>query len=114
MATWIVDIRGSEHTVTFESPMLGRKRIIVDGEEIKKVGTLVSMWANYKFDLHGTPAVVKFRAIKNMKGMSLYVDGEKIEPEVNHDMSAEALGGIMLGILVLFIGAFVFGLMRNS
>ena len=114
MATWIVDIDGSQHRVSFESPMLGRKSIAIDGEELKKVGLPVSMWSNYKFDINGTPAVVKFRAIKRMKGMSLYVNGEKIEPEHNADMSAEALGAIMIGILVLIVGAFVVGIMRNT
>lgn len=115
MSMWVVDVQGSRHEVAFESPMLGRKKIFVDGEELKKVGTPISMWANYKFDIHGTPAVVKFRAIKRMKGMSLYVNDEKIEPEPhNAEMSAETVGAMMIGVLVLFVGAVVFGILRNS
>ena len=41
----------------------------------------ISMWGNYDFDVDGEPAQIKFRAIKSMKGMSLYMNGQKIEPE---------------------------------
>ncbi len=114
MPTWNVDLDGRQHQVTFESPTFGREKIIIVGQEIKKVGSLVSMWANYDFDLNGTPSVVKFRAIKRMKGMSLYVDGEKIEPGEHMDMSAETVGVIMIGILILVVGALVVGILRTS
>ena len=105
MSTWKVNAGGKEHIVRMESPAFGRKVIYVDGQELKKVGLPVSMWASYKFDLDGAPAFIKFRAVKRMKGMSLYVNNERVDPEPGGEMSAEALQWFMLSIpLLLLIG----------
>ena len=81
MSIWKVNVRGQEHTVRFASPVFGAKTIFVDDVPIKEVGMTISMWGNYDFDVDGEPAQIKFRAIKSMKGMSLYMNGQKIEPE---------------------------------
>ncbi len=115
MSTWSVDVRGERHQVSFQSPMLGKKTIFVDGEAIRDVGSTISMWGNYDFDIHGEPATIKFRAIKSMKGMSLFVNGEKIEPNPeNAEMSAETVGMVMIGVLVMIAGTFAFGILQNS
>ena len=104
MSTWHVNVEGQDRTVRMESPVTGRKIIFVDGVELKKVGSGISMWANYPLDLDGTPAVVKFRALKSFKGMSLYVDGQRIPPEPGGEMSAEEVQMCMLCVVV---GAFL-------
>ena len=96
-----------------ESPMLGRKVISVDGAEHKKVGTPVSMWSNYKFELDGSPAVIKFRAIKRMKGMSLYVNDEYVEPEPGGEMTAETVQWFMLATVVILLGFLAFAVMNQ-
>ena len=108
MSTWHVNVGGQDRTVRMESPALGRKVIFVDGVERKKVGMSMSMWSSYPVDLDGTRAVIKFRALKQMKGMSLYVDGERIEPEPGGDESAETIQLYILGALVLAILVAVF------
>ena len=113
MSIWKVNVRGQEHTVRFASPVFGAKAIFVDDVPIKEVGMTISMWGNYDFDVDGEPAQIKFRAIKSMKGMSLYMNGQKIEPEPGAEMSAETVSLIMIGTLVLFALAFAFGIMNN-
>ncbi len=113
MSTWKVNVRGEQHTVRFDSPTFGRKVIYIDGQELKKVGLMTSMWSSYHFDVHGEPATVKFRAIKRMKGMSLYMNGEKVEPEPGAEMSAEALSMLMIGVLVFIVGVFIFAAARG-
>jgi len=61
MSTWKVNVKGKDHTVRMDSPVFGRKVIFIDGVELKKVGMFISMWANYRFEVEGTPAVIKFR-----------------------------------------------------
>lgn len=113
MSTWKVNADGKEHIVRMESPAFGRKVIYVDGQELKKVGLPVSMWASYKFDLDGTPAFINFRAVKRMKGMSLYVNNERVDPEPGGEMSAETLQWFMLSIpLLLLIGIGVAAFLR--
>jgi len=104
MSNWKVNVGGQDRTVSMQSPIFGRKIISIDGQELKKVGTPISMWSSYKFDLDGTPAKIKFRAIKRMKGMSLYVNDEKVQPEPGGHMSAEAVQWFMLAVAVLFVG----------
>ena len=93
-----------------ESPLSGRKTIYVDGKEIRNIGRSFSMWSTYEFDLNRTPAAIKFRALQRARGMSLYVDGERIEPEPGSEMSAEELQFVMLAppalvILILVVYA---------
>ena len=110
MSAWRVNVGGQARTVAMDSPIFGRKVISVDGTELKKVGTPISIWSNYRFDLDGTPAVIKFRAMKRMKGMSLYVNDEFVEPEPGGHMSAETVQWFMLATFVVLGGflAFVF------
>jgi len=61
------------------------------------------MWSNYRFDLDGNPAVIKFRAIKRMKGMSLYVNGERAQPEPGSGMSAEAVQWFLVPVILLLL-----------
>lgn len=103
MSTWNVVVNGKNRTVRMDSPAFGRKVIYIDGQQLKKVGTLVSMWANYKFDIDGRPAVIKFRAIKRTKGMSLYVDNEFVAPEPGGEWSAEAVQWMMLAAFLVII-----------
>ena len=110
MSTWQVNVGGRDRTVRMESPVLGRKIIFVDGEELKKVGTPISMWSSYPLDLDGTPAVIKFRAIKRMKGMSLYVNGEHIDAEPGGHSSAETVQAVMLVVAVALIGFLAYAL----
>ena len=63
-STWRVYVGDRYRTVHMVSPTLGRKAISVDGVELKKVGLPFSMWSNYRFDIDGNPAVIKFRAVK--------------------------------------------------
>ncbi len=112
MSTWKVNVKGRERTVSMQSPTFGRKVIFLDGQELKKVGTPISMWSSYKFDLDGAPAAIKFRAIKRMKGMSLYVNHEKVKPEPGGEMSAEAVQWYMLGIAALLFGFLIYAVTR--
>lgn len=48
-----------------------------------------------------------------MKGMSLYMNGEKVEPEPGAEMSAEALSMLMIGVLVFIVGVFIFAAARG-
>ena len=114
MSNWKVDVGGRERTVSMESPMLGRKVIYVDGQELKKVGTPISMWANYKFDVDGTPALIKFRAMRRMKGMSLYVNDEFVEPQPGGHMSAETVQWFMLGAVVILVIALAFAFTKGG
>ena len=113
MSTWRLNVGGQERMVNMESPMLGRKVISVDGVELKKVGTPISMWSNYRFDVDGTPAVIKFRAIKRTKGMSLYVDGDRIDPEPGGHMSAEGVQIMMLVIALLIGGLLAYAVLSS-
>ena len=45
--------------------------------------------------------MIKFRTIKDIKGMSLYVDGERLKPEPGGEMSAEQVQGIMLALATI-------------
>ena len=103
MSTWQVSVGGQDRTVRMESPALGRKIIFIDGVELKKVGLPVSMWSTYRFDLDGTPAFIKFRAMKRMRGMSLFVDGERVAPEPGGHMSAESVQALMLTVIVVLL-----------
>ena len=104
MSTWRVNVGGQDRTVRMESPVFGRKIVFVDGVEVKKVGTPVSMWSSYPVDLGGARAVIKFRAMKRMKGMSLYLDGERVEPEPGGHMTAETVQMFMLIVIVALVG----------
>lgn len=103
MSAWRVNAGGTERTVTMESQMFGKKIISVDGVELKRVGLPISMWANYRFDLDGNPAMIKFRAVKRMRGMSLFVNGEKVTPEPGTGMSAEAVQWFVAPVLLFFL-----------
>ena len=91
MSVWKVNVRGQNHTVSMKSPAFGRKVISIDGVELKKVGNPLSMWSNYRFEIDGRPAKIKFRAVKRTKGMSLFIDGERQDPEPGGHMSAESV-----------------------
>ena len=108
-STWRVYVGDRHRTVHMVSPTLGRKVISVDGVELKKVGLPFSMWSNYRFDIDGNPAVIKFRAVKRMRGMSLFFNGEKVPPEPGSGMSAEAVQWFLVPALLL-IFVFIFGL----
>lgn len=115
MSSWTVKIRGQKHSVRMKSPTFGRKSIFVDGEEVRKVGSAVTMWSNYDFQIHGKPATIRFRAIKSMKGMSLVINGKVIPPDPeNAEFSAEAIGYLMIGVLVLFVCAAIFGILNGG
>jgi hypothetical protein len=45
--------------------------------------------------------------------MSLYMNGEKVEPEPGAEMSAEALGMLMIGVLIFIAGVFIFAATRG-
>jgi len=113
MSTWKVNFGGKEHVVSMASPTFGRKVISIDGAELKKVGMPISMWSNYRFDLDGMPAMIKFRAMKRMKGMSLFVNGERVEAEPGGAMSAETVQWFMLAVLAAIGGFFVYAVSQG-
>lgn len=104
MSIWKVTVRGTEHTVKFVSPTFGAKTIFVDGKAVASVGSTISMWGNYHFDIEGEPATIKFRAIKSFKGMSLRYNGQTVPPESeNSEVSAETVGLIQIGLISLVV-----------
>ena len=103
MAIWRVNVGGRQRTVSMESPMFGKKIIAIDGVEVKRVGLPISMWSNYRYDIDGNPAVIKFRAVKRMKGMSLYINGEKATPEPGSGMSAEAVQWFVIPAILFLL-----------
>lgn len=114
MSVWKVNVRGQDHVVSMESPVLGRKVISVDGVELKKVGTPFSMWSSYPFEINGRPAIIKFRAVKRTKGMSLFVDGDRQEPEPGGHMSAESVQILMLMTAVLVGGILAYAIFKAA
>ena len=114
MSTWQVNVGGQAREVRMESPALGRKVIFVDGVELKKVGTPFSMWSSYRLDLDGTPAVIKFRAMKRLKGMSLFVDGERVEPKPGGHTSAETIQMFQLLVAVALVGFLIYAITTSG
>ncbi len=104
--------QGQDHVVSMESPVFGRKVISIDGVELKKVGTPISMWSNYRFEVAGRPAVIKFRAVKRTKGMSLFIDGDRQEPEPGGHMSDESVQILMLLIALLIGGMLAYAIFK--
>lgn len=57
--------------------------------------------------------MIKFRAMKRMKGMSLYVDDKYVEPESGGAMSAETVQWIMLAVAAVLVGFLVYALTQG-
>ncbi|MCA9065379.1 MAG: hypothetical protein KDA96_20060 [Planctomycetaceae bacterium] len=115
MSIWKVVVNDTEHTVQFRSPTFGSKTIFVDGEPVASVGSMISMWGNYPFEIAGRPATIQFRAVKSFKGMSLVFDNQIVPPEPeNSEMSAAAVGYIQLTILLVLGVALIFGVIAKQ
>ena len=73
------------------------------------------MWSNYDIDLDGTSAYIKFRAIKSTKGMSLFVNGEKVPPSVTNACgSAESVDkGMLIALIIATPSRKIFGLITS-
>ena len=116
---WVADIDGQEHQVRLERQVdmrsnLGeccKTKVLVDGEVAleKSGGPLAAgVWSNCRFTLLGHDAVIKFRAIKRMRGCSLWVDGRKIPATTDTKVSsAESVMALQVLAIVVLLGALV-------
>ena len=115
MSNWKLQIEGKEYRVKLSCPTLGKKVILINDEEVEKFGSAITMWKNFGFKIAGQDALIKFRAIKSLKGMSLIYKGEVVPPEaIDRQMSSKTVQGIQFGVILLFVVAILMGLKWSS
>jgi hypothetical protein len=95
------------HTNVLKALFTGKKSIRVDDASFLDFGRPWSMWKTIPFQVDSVDLELRFRAIGNLAGASLYRDGERIAPESGPFLSSNIVTAAQILQYLVFAAAII-------